>query len=156
MTAVTNFWAYLLRALFDKSWTEALRALEDAVKRGQEHQQALRELFRSIPKEAEITTEERDAFTKNRASIESAIKRLGVCVGELLKGLEARTANCPPSGRRPDFSTVESGESDRATGDFDRVAVPHVGHPPNNGARSRHRVGCRTAPGIAALEDRRH
>jgi DNA repair exonuclease SbcCD ATPase subunit len=99
MTAVTNFWAYLLRALFDKSWTEALRALEDAVKRGQEHQQALRELFRSIPKEAEITTEERDAFTKNRASIESAIKRLGVCVGELLKGLEARTANGSVHGR---------------------------------------------------------
>lgn len=82
-----------LRALFDKSWTEALRALEDAVKRGQEHQQALRELYRSIPKEAEVTTGERDAFTKNRASMESAIKQLGVCVGELLKGLEARTAN---------------------------------------------------------------
>jgi wobble nucleotide-excising tRNase len=82
-----------LRALFDKSWTEALKALEDAVKRGQEHQQALREFYRSIPKEAEITTEERDAFTKNRASMETAIKRLGVCVGELLKGLEARTAN---------------------------------------------------------------
>jgi len=82
-----------LRALFDKSWTEALRALEDAVKRGQEHQQALRELYRSIPKEAEITTEERDAFTKNRASMGSAIKQLGVCVGELLKSLEARAAN---------------------------------------------------------------
>lgn len=82
-----------LRALFDKSWTEALSALEDAVKRGQEHQQALRELYRSIPKEAEITAEEREAFTKDRASMEAAIKHLGVCVGELLKGLEARVAN---------------------------------------------------------------
>ena len=82
-----------LRALFDKSWTGALSALEDAVKRGQEHQQALRELYRTIPKEAEITAEEREAFTKSRASMETAIKQLGVCVGELLNGLEARVAN---------------------------------------------------------------
>lgn len=82
-----------LRALFDKSWTEALRALEDAVKRGQEHQQNLRELYRSIPKEAEVTADEREDFTKSRASMETAIKRLGVSVGELLKGLEARAAN---------------------------------------------------------------
>ena len=52
-----------LRALFDKAWTEALKALEDALTRGKEHQQALRELYRSIPKEAEITSEERDGFT---------------------------------------------------------------------------------------------
>ena len=82
-----------LRALFDKSWNEAMRSLNDAIKRGQEHQQELREFFRSIPKEAEVTAEERDAYAKNRASAESVIKRLGVCVGELLKGLEARTAN---------------------------------------------------------------
>ena len=82
-----------LRALFDKSWTEALSALEGAVNRGQEHQHALRELYRSIPKEAEITAEEREAFTKDRTTMEAAIKRLGVCVGELLKGLEVRVAN---------------------------------------------------------------
>lgn len=82
-----------LKVLFDKSWTESLRALEDAVTRGQEYQQALRELYRSIPKEAEVTVEERDTFTKNRTLMEAAIKRLGVCVGELLKGLEARAAN---------------------------------------------------------------
>lgn len=52
-----------LRVLFDKSWTEALHTLEDAAKHGQEHQQALRELYRSIPKEAEVTAEEREAFT---------------------------------------------------------------------------------------------
>lgn len=82
-----------LRILFDKSWTEALRVLEDAVKHGQEHQQALRELYRSIPKEAEVTADEREAFTNNRALMEAAIKQLGVCVGELLKGLEVRAAN---------------------------------------------------------------
>ncbi|MXN64174.1 AAA family ATPase [Stappia sp. GBMRC 2046] len=82
-----------LQTLFDKSWTEALRALEDAVKRGQEHQQALRELYRSIPKKAEITIDEREAFTMTRVSMETAIKQLGVCVGELLKGLEVRVAN---------------------------------------------------------------
>lgn len=82
-----------LRALFDKSWAEALRALEDAVKRGQEHQQNLRELYRSVPKETEVTADEREVFAKSRASIESAIKQLGVCVGELLKGLEARVVN---------------------------------------------------------------
>lgn len=82
-----------LRVLFDKSWTEALRALEDAAKHGQEHQQALRELYRSIPKEAEVAAEEREAFTQNRELFETAIKQLGVCVGELLKGLEVRAAN---------------------------------------------------------------
>lgn len=82
-----------LRRLFDKSWTEALRALEDAVKQGQEHQQALRDLYTSIPKEAEVTAEERKVFTQNRALFETAIKQLGVCVGELLKGLEVRAAN---------------------------------------------------------------
>lgn len=82
-----------LRVLFDKSWTEALRALEDAVKHGREHQQALRELYRSFPKEAEVTTEEREVFTQNRALFETAIKQLGVCVGEILKGLEVRAAN---------------------------------------------------------------
>ncbi|MDG0988561.1 MAG: AAA family ATPase [Yoonia sp.] len=82
-----------LRALFDESWTEALTALEEAVKRGQEHQSALRELYRSIPKEAEITADERDAFAKDKASMEAAIKQLGVCVGGLLEGLEARVAN---------------------------------------------------------------
>lgn len=82
-----------LRTLFDKTWTEALSALEDAVKRGQDHQQTLREFYRCIPKEAEITAEEREAFAKVRASMEAAIKHLGVCVGELLKGLEARVAN---------------------------------------------------------------
>ncbi|WP_373088094.1 AAA family ATPase [Sneathiella sp.] len=82
-----------LRALFDKSWAEALSTLEDAVKRGQEHQTALRELYRCIPKEAEITAEERDAFAKDKASMETAIQRLGVCVGKLLNGLEERVAN---------------------------------------------------------------
>lgn len=82
-----------LRVLFDKSWAEALRALKDAFKRGQEHQQALRELYRSIPKEAEITAEERETFTKNRASMEAAINQLDVCVGELINGLEVRVAN---------------------------------------------------------------
>jgi wobble nucleotide-excising tRNase len=82
-----------LRVLFDKSWTEALRALEDAVKNGQEYQQALRELYRSIPKEAEVTAEGREAFIQNRALFETAIKKIGMCVGELLKGLEVRAAN---------------------------------------------------------------
>lgn len=82
-----------LRVFFDKSWTEALRALENTVKQGQEHQQALREFYRSIPKEAEVTAEEREVFTQNRTFFETAIKQLDVCVGELLKGLEVRAAN---------------------------------------------------------------
>lgn len=82
-----------LRSLFDKSWAEALRALSVAVELGQEHQKNLRELYRTIPKEAEVTAEERDTFSKNRTTMEASIKQLGVCVGELLKGLEARTAN---------------------------------------------------------------
>ncbi|KCZ56919.1 AAA family ATPase [Hyphomonas chukchiensis] len=82
-----------LRILFDKSWTEALRVLEDAVEHGEEYQQALRGLYRSIPKEAEVTADEREAFTNNRALMEAAIKQLGVCVGELLKGLEVRAEN---------------------------------------------------------------
>ena len=82
-----------LRTLFDKSWTEAVSALEDSVNRGKHYQQALRELYSSIPKETEITAEERDVFGKNRASMEAAIKQLGVCVGELIKSLDARVAN---------------------------------------------------------------
>jgi wobble nucleotide-excising tRNase len=82
-----------LRGLFDKSWAEALRALEDAVKSGQDHQKALRELYQSIPKEAEVTAEEREAFSKNRALLETAIKRIGLCVAELLRSLAMRAAN---------------------------------------------------------------
>jgi wobble nucleotide-excising tRNase len=82
-----------LRLMFDKSWTEALRALEDAVKHGHEHQQALRELYRSLPKEAEVTAEEREAFTQNRVLFETTIRQLGVCVGELLKGLQEKAEN---------------------------------------------------------------
>jgi wobble nucleotide-excising tRNase len=82
-----------LRLMFDRSWIEALRALEDAVKHGQEQQQALRELYRSVPKEAEVTAEEREAFIRNRTLFETAIKQLGVCVGELLKGLEIKAEN---------------------------------------------------------------
>lgn len=82
-----------LRVMFDRSWTEALRALEDAVKHGHEHQQSLREFYRSVPKETEVTAEERDAFTRNRTRFETTIKQLGVCVGELLKGLEVKAAN---------------------------------------------------------------
>lgn len=96
-----------LRVLFDKSWTEALRALQDAVKNGQEHQQALRELYQSIPKEAEVTAEARETFSQNRALFETTIKRLGICVGELLKGLEVRAANptkeVPVTGELADF-----------------------------------------------------
>ena len=82
-----------LRSMFDRSWTEALRTLEDAVRHGDEQQQALRGLYRSAPKEAEVTAEEREAFTQNRMLFEVAIKQLGVCVGELLKGLEVKAAN---------------------------------------------------------------
>jgi wobble nucleotide-excising tRNase len=82
-----------LRNLFDKSWTDALTALEEAVKLGQEHQQNLREFYRLIPKEAEVTAEERETFSKNRASMEAAIKQLGVFVGEILVGLDVRAAN---------------------------------------------------------------
>ncbi len=81
-----------LRILFDKSWTEALRALEDTVRRGQEHQQSLRELYRTIPKDAEVTVEEREVFKSNRLFMETAIKQLGVCVGELLRVLDVRAA----------------------------------------------------------------
>ncbi len=82
-----------LRALFDKSWAEALKALEDAVNRGQEHQQNLRELYRTIPSETEVSAEERNSFSQRRTSMEAAIKQLGMRVGELLKGLETRAAN---------------------------------------------------------------
>lgn len=82
-----------LRVMFDRSWTEALRALEDAVKHGHEHQQALLELYRSVPNEAEVAAEEREAFTQSRTLFETAIKQLGVWVGELLKGLEVKAAN---------------------------------------------------------------
>jgi wobble nucleotide-excising tRNase len=82
-----------LRALFDKTWTEALKALESAAKRGQEYYQLLREFYRSIPRESEIIAEEREYFTRSRTSLETAIKQFGVCLGELLKNLEARVAN---------------------------------------------------------------
>lgn len=82
-----------LRVMFDRSWAEALRALEDAVKHGHEQQQALRELYRSVPKEAEVTAEEREAIAQNRMLFETAIKQLGACVGELLKGLEVKATN---------------------------------------------------------------
>ncbi|MBE1288935.1 MAG: AAA family ATPase [Rhodobacteraceae bacterium] len=82
-----------LRRVFDKSWTEALRVLEDAVRQGQAHQQALRDLYRSIPKEAEVTAEERKDFVENRVLFEAAIKQLGLHVGELIKGLGVRAAN---------------------------------------------------------------
>lgn len=82
-----------LRVLFDKSWTEALRALEDAVKHGQEHRQSLRDLYASVPDKKVVTAEESEAFASSAASMQAAIKQLGVCVGELLKGLETRAAN---------------------------------------------------------------
>ena len=82
-----------LRDLFDKSWTEALESLENAVKRGQEHQHVLRELYRSIPKDIEITADQREEFAKNSVSMETAIKQLGMCVSDLLKALEAKLAN---------------------------------------------------------------
>ncbi|KZB50779.1 AAA family ATPase [Thalassospira xiamenensis] len=83
----------LLRSMFDKTWTEALETLKDAVNLGQKHQESLRELYRSIPKASEVTIEEREAFTTNRASMEEYIIKLGQRLGELLKGLEAREAN---------------------------------------------------------------
>lgn len=82
-----------LRSLFDKSWAEALKSLEDAVTHGNLHQQNLRELYRSIPRDAEITPDERETFSKNREFMETAIKALGICVGELLKGLETKVKN---------------------------------------------------------------
>ena len=82
-----------LRGLFDRSWTEALEALEDAVNLGQRHRQDLRDLYRSLPKEAEITAEERNEFVINKAFFEAAIRHLGLRVGELVEGLTARVAN---------------------------------------------------------------
>lgn len=82
-----------LRTLFDKSWNETVSALEDGLKRGQDYQLALRELYGSIPKVAEITAEERETFTANRYLMQAAITKLGVYVGELLKSLEKRVAN---------------------------------------------------------------
>lgn len=82
-----------LRALFDRSWTDAVNALENAVKFGKVYQQSLRELYRSLPREAEIIIEERETFAISRASLEASIKELGLCVGKLLGGLEARVAN---------------------------------------------------------------
>lgn len=82
-----------LRELFDRSWTEALKSLEDAVRLGKGHQQDLREFYRSIPRDAEITVEEREAFAENRVAMELAIKQLGICVGELIEGLETKVAN---------------------------------------------------------------
>lgn len=67
--------------------------LDKSVKQGQEYQNYLRDLYRSLPKGAEIIAEEREAFAKSGASMEAAIKQLGLCVGELLKGLEVRVAN---------------------------------------------------------------
>jgi len=82
-----------LRVLFDRSWTEALKSLEDALRLGKGYQQDLREFYRSIPRDAEITVEEREAFAENRVVMELAIKQLGICVGELIEGLETKVAN---------------------------------------------------------------
>ena len=82
-----------LRDLFDKSWDEALNALRDFLGRGQEYQQNLSENFNSIPKEAEITADERGDFSKNRASIVKALTQINLHVSELLEGLQARVAN---------------------------------------------------------------
>ncbi len=82
-----------LKELFDKSWTEALRTLEQAKDKGREHQVNLRELYSSIPKETEISADERSEFASQKVAAENAITQLGLSVGELLKGLEVRVAN---------------------------------------------------------------
>ena len=70
-----------------------MNTLQDSLKGGKEYRQNLRDNYHSIPKEAEITAEERVSFSENRATIENAIKQLGLRVTELLRGLEARIAN---------------------------------------------------------------
>ncbi len=79
-----------LRLLFDDSWNVALQALEEALKEGRGHQQSLRDLYRSIPKELEIAAEHRVIFRKERERMEIAIKRLGVCLGQLVSALEEK------------------------------------------------------------------
>lgn len=83
----------LLHSLFDKAWTDAMAALNTALTQGREYQQNLREFYRAIPKEGEITSDERGAFAEGKQSFEASIRRLGVCIGELVKSLELKVAN---------------------------------------------------------------
>ena len=82
-----------LRTLFDASWTKALKSLEDSVKHGQTHLQALRDFYSSIPKEGDIIIKERENFIKNKKSMATAIEQIGKCAGEILEGLETRADN---------------------------------------------------------------
>lgn len=82
-----------LRALFDNSWSEAIKMLNDAITEGRIYQQSMRELYRSIPNETELTAEERVSFAASKASTEAALMQFGGRIGELLKCLEARVAN---------------------------------------------------------------
>lgn len=79
-----------LRILFDDSWKVAVRALEEALKEGRLHHQSLRDLYRSMPKISEIAAELRETFSGERERMETAIKRLGVCVGQLVSALEQK------------------------------------------------------------------
>ena len=79
--------------LFDESWDAALSALQDSVVRGREYQENLKGNYNSIPKEAEVTADERDAFSENRTNIEDALTQIDMRVTELLEGLHARVEN---------------------------------------------------------------
>lgn len=82
-----------LKSLFDKSWTDALNALQNSISKGRDFQRDLREIYAAIPKDSEVMIDERQAYAEDRKSLEIALKDIGVCTGELLNGLEAKATN---------------------------------------------------------------
>ncbi len=83
----------VLRNLFDSSWNGALTAVDESLKRGQLQRQALRDFYRSIPKESEVSVEHRPGFSETRSLLANAIEKLGFRIGELFECLEERAGN---------------------------------------------------------------
>jgi wobble nucleotide-excising tRNase len=82
-----------LRSIFDQSWTDAIDALSEAVEQGTLSQETLREYYRSIPKESDVFSEQRQAFAEVRRKLVAVITQLGTCIGELITALRSKLAN---------------------------------------------------------------
>ena len=97
-----------LEEVFDNSWSNALKALEDATSLGQQHQLEMRELYRAIPNDATIMPDEREDYAEQRQALEAGLTEIGLCIGELIKSLDLKVNNptkkVPITGRLVEFN----------------------------------------------------
>ncbi|UOR15267.1 AAA family ATPase [Qipengyuania aquimaris] len=131
-----------LKSVFDDSWRAAVRSIEESVQEGTAHQNALRELYRSIPSETAVSPSVRSDYRVKRHAMESILKDFGVRASELLELLDAKLADPTKEQVLPDalanfnldvwtldFSRIEGEvgsiiqEHNEASGRFNRVQI---------------------------------